>query len=149
MQDFFTPPVVWFLIGFAFLLLEFVLPGLILFFFAVGAWIVAIILLFTPLPINAQLLIFIATSVFTILLFRKWLKTLLWHRKDSQELLEEEFLGRTALAITNILPGENGKVDFKGTTWDAMSEDIILQGNNVTITGNDSILLIVKLKPTA
>ena len=144
MEIFSNPPVVWFLIGFGFLLLEFVLPGLILFFFAVGAWVVAALLLLLPLSINFQLLIFIATSLLTILLFRKWLQTVLWHRKDSRELLEEEFLGRTALVIIDILPGENGKVEFKGTTWDASSTDIILKGSNATIIGNDSILLIVK-----
>ena len=148
MNDILTAPVIWFIIGFVFLLLEFMLPGLILFFFAVGAWIVGLVLLFSPLSINLQLLIFIASSGFTILIFRKWLKSLLWHRKDSRELLEEEFLGRTAIADTNIMPGENGKVSFKGTTWDATSEDVILKGSNVTIVGNDSILLIVQLKPT-
>ena len=148
MNDILTAPVIWFIIGFVFLLLEFMLPGLILFFFAVGAWIVGLVLLFSPLSINLQLLIFIASSGFTILVFRKWLKSLLWHRKDSRELLEEEFLGRTAIADTNIMPGENGKVSFKGTTWDATSEDVILKGSNVTIVGNDSILLIVQLKPT-
>ncbi len=148
MKEILTAPVIWFIIGFVFLVLEFMLPGLILFFFAVGAWIVALVLLFSPISINIQLLVFIGSSVVTILLFRKWLQGLLWHRNDSREILEEEFLGRTAVADTNILPGENGKVSFKGTTWDAKSEDVILQGNNVTIVGNDSILLIVKLKTT-
>jgi membrane protein implicated in regulation of membrane protease activity len=64
-------------------------------------------------------------------------------RKHSSEI-EDEFLGKTGRAETAITPGKNGKVDFKGTTWDATSEDNIEKGENVTIIGNDSILLIVK-----
>jgi inner membrane protein len=136
--------VIWIIIGFVLFLLEFVLPGLILFFFAVGAWIVAITCLFVDLSINQQLIVFLISSVVTILLLRKWLSKILWKRKHSTELLEDEFLGKTAKAIAPISPGENGKVDFKGTTWQAASEDIIEKGENVIIIGNESILLLVK-----
>lgn len=136
--------VIWIIIGLVLFLLEFVLPGLVLFFFAVGAWVVAILCLFIDLTINEQLIIFLISSVATILLLRKWLSKVLWKRKHSTELLEDEFLGKIAKAETAISPGENGKVDFKGTTWQASSEDIIEKGENVIIIGNESILLHVK-----
>lgn len=145
MQSFYNPAVLWFLAGFIFFILEFVIPGFILFFFAIGAWIVALLSLAFDLSINAQLLIFLASSVLTILLFRKWVKRLIWTKKNSTEL-EDEFLGKTGLAETYIGPGRDGKVDFKGTSWNARSEDIIEKGESVTIIGNESILLIVKLK---
>ena len=144
MESFLNAAVIWIIIGFVLFLLEFVLPGLILFFFAVGAWIVAILCLFLDLSINEQLIIFLISSVVTILLLRKWLSKILWKRKHSTELLEDEFLGKTAKAETAISPGENGKVDFKGTTWQAASEDTIEKGENVIIIGNESILLLVK-----
>lgn len=128
-------------------LLEFAVPGLILFFFAVGAWIVAILSLFLDLSINGQLLIFLASSLVTIALFRKWVKKMIWIKKHSSEI-EDEFIGKTGRAETFIGPGQNGKVDFKGTSWDACSEDIINKGEHVTIVGNDSILLIVKSTKT-
>jgi inner membrane protein len=144
MEPFLNAAVIWIIIGFVLFLLEFVLPGLILFFFAVGAWIVGILCLFIDLSINQQLIIFLICSTATILLLRKWLSKVLWKRKHSTELLEDEFLGKTARALTDISPGENGKVDFKGTTWQAASEDIIEKGENVIIIGNESILLHVK-----
>jgi membrane protein implicated in regulation of membrane protease activity len=144
MESFLNAAVIWIIIGFVLFLLEFVLPGLILFFFAVGAWIVAILCLFLDLSINEQLIIFLISSVVTILLLRKWLSKILWKRKHSTELLEDEFLGKIAKAETAISPGENGKVDFKGTTWQAASEDTIEKGENVIIIGNESILLLVK-----
>ncbi len=143
MDRFLSAAVVWFLLGFLFFLLEFVLPGLILFFFAVGAWIVAIICLFMDISIDTQLMLFLASSILTILLFRKWAQKMILVRKQSTEL-EDEFLGKTGKAETFIGPGKNGKVDFKGTSWDARSEDTIEQGEQVTIIGNDSILLIVQ-----
>ncbi len=70
-------------------------------------------------------------------------KKIIWIRKHSSEI-EDELIGKTGKAETFIGPGQNGKVDFKGTIWDARSEDIINKGENVTIIGNDSILLIVR-----
>jgi len=143
MEKFLNTAVIWFLIGFVCFLLEFILPGLILFFFAIGAWIVAILSLFIDMDINTQLILFLTSSMLTILLFRKWVKKIIWTRKHSTEL-EDEFLGKTGKAESFIGPGQNGKVDFKGTSGDAASEDIIEKGENVLIIGNDSILLIVK-----
>lgn len=142
------PAVIWFVIGFILFLLEFVVPGLILFFFAIGAWIVAILTLFFDLSINFQLIIFVISSILTILLLRNWVRKLIYGKNPSRELLEDEFLGKIARAETPISPGENGKVDFKGTTWPAASTDFIEKGENVIITGNESILLIVKTTKT-
>jgi inner membrane protein len=135
--------VLWFLVGFVFFLLEFAVPGLVLFFFAIGAWVVAILSLFVDLSINLQLVIFLASSVLTILLFRKWLRRVIWTKGHLSEI-EDEFVGKTGKAQTFIGPGNDGKVDFKGTTWNARSNDTIQMGENVVITGNESLLLIVK-----
>lgn len=147
MEIFYNVAVIWFIAGFIFFLLEFVIPGLILFFFAVGAWVVAIISLFVDLSINSQLLIFLATSIITIILFRKWVKKVIWVKKYASEI-EDEFIGKTGKAETTIGPGQNGKVDFKGTIWDARSGDVIDKGEQVIIVGNESILLIVKSTKT-
>jgi membrane protein implicated in regulation of membrane protease activity len=145
MEIFKNPPVLWFVLGFVFFLLEFAVPGLILFFFAVGAWIIAVLSLFTDLSLNFQLLIFLGSSLLTLVLFRSWLKKVIWSGKGSHELIEDEFLGKIGEAESRISPGQNGKVYFKGTSWDASSDDVIEKGEKVTIIGNDSILLIVKL----
>jgi len=147
MENLNNAAVVWFIAGFVLFLLEFVMPGFILFFFAVGAWIVAILTLFFDLSINTQLIIFLVSSILTILLFRKWLKKLILTRKATSEI-EEELIGKTGRAETFIGPGQNGKIDFKGTSWEAQSDDKIEKGENVTIIGNDSILLIVKSTKT-
>ena len=143
-MDFFNnAAVIWFIVGFALFVLEFAVPGLVLFFFGLGAWITGIVLLLTDTGFNGQIGIFLASSVIFLLLFRKWVKKILWSRKEASEI-EDEFVGRTGIAVTPIGPGKGGKVDFKGTVWDARSEESIGEGEQVIITGNDSIILIVK-----
>jgi hypothetical protein len=68
MKELFTPPVIWLLIGLAFLLLEIAIPGLIIFFFGLGAWIVALLFVFFDPGLTVQLLVFAVSSVFLLLL---------------------------------------------------------------------------------
>lgn len=148
MKGFENAAVIWFIAGFVLFLLEFVLPGLILFFFGVGAWIVAILSFFFDFSLNSQILIFLAAALLTILLFRRSMKNFLWSRKQNSEI-EDEILGKTGIAETLIAPGKNGKISFKGTSWDASSQETISPGENVIIIGNESILLHVKSTKTS
>ena len=145
MRNFYNPAVIWFILGFVFFILEFVVPGFILFFFAIAAWIVALLSLAFDLSLDIQLIIFLTSAIITIILFRKWVKKIIFIKKHTSEL-EDEFLGKTGLAESFIGPGKDGKVDFRGTSWNARSEDIIEKGEKVTIIGNESITLIVKSK---
>lgn len=148
MDDFSNPAVMWFIAGFILFLLEFALPGFILFFFGVGAWIVALLALLFDISLNTQLVVFLTASVLTILLFRKSMQKIILVKKKSSEI-EDEFIGKIARTETAITPTKNGKVYFKGTSWDAASEDVIGPDENVTIIGNESILLIVKSTKTS
>jgi membrane protein implicated in regulation of membrane protease activity len=145
MDSFLSTAVVWFIIGFLFFLLEFVVPGFILFFFGIGAWVVGILLLlFAPMSINAQLLIFLGTSVFTVLLFRNWVRGKLGMMRSQKISLEDEIIGKKAKAETAIIPGGRGKVSFRGITWDAFSPEGVEEGEEVLIIANESIILTVK-----
>jgi inner membrane protein len=136
--------VIWFVAGFALFMLEFVAPGFILFFFGVGAWIVAGITLVVNISLTLQLALFLGASLLTVLLFRNWVREKLGRDSENRRPLEDEFVGKTALAETAIGPDRKGKVEFKGTSWEASSADVIAAGESVTITGYESILLMVK-----
>ena len=145
MEIFESAAVIWFIVGFLFFLLEFVVPGLILFFFGAGAWIVAIVLLFIDISFNTQLTLFIVGSLITIMLFRRTLKRLLAPKThNTSQLLQDEMIGKKGIAETGIAPGQNGKVQFKGTIWTAASNDVISAGEEVLIKRNESILLFVE-----
>jgi len=144
MDDFMNISVLWFIVGFVFFLLEFIVPGFILFFFGIAAWLVALLTLFLDIGINAQLIIFLISALLAVVLLRKWAKEKLGMYREGPRILEDEYIGKIALAETDISPENNGKVEFKGASWDAKSNDHIAAGQKVQIIETRSILLIVK-----
>jgi membrane protein implicated in regulation of membrane protease activity len=146
-KDFLRPEIIWFLIGLALLIMEFVLPGLIIAFFGVGAWIVALVCIITDIGINTQLIIFILASVLSLLCLRKWLKGIfLGHAVSKQNPAEnlEEFIGQKAVVKEKITPKAGGKVEFHGTNWEAEADEEIEEGAMVEIIDKDNITLKVK-----
>ncbi len=146
-KDFLRPEIIWFLAGLALLILEFILPGLIIAFFGVGAWIVALVCLITDIGLNTQLIIFIIASVLSLLCLRRWLKGIfLGHAVSKQNLKEnlDEFVGQKAVVKENIVPKAGGKVEFHGTNWLAQADEEIAEGAMVQIIGKDNITLKVK-----
>ncbi len=146
-KDFLRPEVIWFLIGLVLLIMEFILPGLIIAFFGVGAWIVALVCLITDIGINTQLIIFIVASVLSLLCLRKWLKgVFLGHTVSKQNLKEnlEEFIGQKAVVKEKIMPKAGGKVEFHGTDWEAEADEEIAAETVVEIIGKENITLKVR-----
>jgi len=138
------PAVIWFLIGLGLLLLELVLPGLVILFFGVGAWVTALVCTFTNINLNFQILIFLVASLLGLVLLRKYLKNRFFNRSDKEiDDQLEEFIGRKARAITEFKDG-SGKIEFKGTNWSARCVDPVAKGDWVEITAKDSLILQVK-----
>ncbi|MEE9449861.1 MAG: NfeD family protein [Ignavibacteriaceae bacterium] len=138
-------PIIWFFIGLAFLLLEFLMPGLIVLFFGFGAWITAICTLIFELGLNAQLVVFIGTSILSLIFLRKYFKRI-FVGKDEKAVDEvlEEFVGKTVIAESDFEKGRKGKVTFKGALWEALSETDIKKGDQLKIIGKESIVLKVE-----
>ena len=65
-----SAPLLWFLLGIAFLLIELMAPTLVLIFFGAGAWVTACVALL-GLSLNWQLVTFIFVSLFTLLFLRR------------------------------------------------------------------------------
>src|SRR5262245_35172960 len=117
-----SPVLIWFVVGLLMFLLELVSPGFFILFFGVGAWIVAAICYFVPISLNTQLFSFIITSLISLVLLRKWLRGVLTgHVKAQQDLNKEmdDFVGEKATVIERIDPRRAGKVEFRGTSWEA------------------------------
>jgi membrane protein implicated in regulation of membrane protease activity len=145
--SFLTPQVIWFLIGLVLLVLELVLPGLIIMFFGLGAWITSLcIILFHP-GINLQLIIFIVTSILSLVLLRRYIKTKFFDEdRAKSSALDDDFIGKTAIADEFLKPGIAGRISFKGTTWNAISDVEIEAGEQVKILDKESITLYVTRK---
>jgi membrane protein implicated in regulation of membrane protease activity len=139
----------WFLVGLVLLLSELVLPGLVIIFFGVGAWVTALLVGFDLLPsFNAQLIVFLVTSVLALVIFRKKGQRYfegrvsgIWNPRASMEDLK----GDRAVVTSPIAPNTpGGKVEYHGTTWNAESDVSIAQGQPVVIVERKNLVLHVK-----
>ena len=146
-KEFLKPEIIWILIGLVLLIMEFMLPGLIIAFFGVGAIVVAIVCLITDISVEVQLIIFIVSSVLSLLCLRSWLKGIfIGHVKGRQDITEDmqEFVGERAVVVEKITPKARGKVELHGTNWTAEAEVEIAEGVAVEVTGKDNLTLRVK-----
>lgn len=142
-------PLVWFIAGIFFFLAELAIPGFVIFFFGVGAWITGIVTLFGVNDINIQLAVFLGSSLLTLILFRKEGKKIFEGKMkkmdDADDEILESFKGQKAKVVKEIIPGDiPGKVEFRGTLWNAVSDEKIEKDEVVEILGRDNITLKVK-----
>jgi membrane protein implicated in regulation of membrane protease activity len=141
------PELVWFIIGLLLFLLELVLPGFVIFFFGVGAWLTALLCLITNPSVNIQIIFFAITSVLALLALRKMIQKRFFYRDEGRsEVVEDEFTGKEAKALADFEPGTQGKVEFKGTTWKAESEVPVREGQIVIIRHKNDFKLNVEPK---
>ena len=141
------PELLWFVIGLVLFVLELLMPGFIIFFFGFGAWVTAICCLVAHPDTNLQIIIFAVTSVLSLVALRRMLqKKFFYGKNDRNESVEDEFTGREGVALNDFGPGKKGKVEFKGTSWNAVSDSEIREGQYVIIMEKSNFNLIVEPK---
>jgi membrane protein implicated in regulation of membrane protease activity len=147
LKEFLRPEVIWFFVGLFLLFAEMIMPGLIIAFFAFGAWVVAAVALFASLSLNQQLALFVMSSVLSLALARSWLRNLFTgyvsSRSDGSVDLGE-FVGQRATVTEAITPKRPGRVEFHGTNWLAEADAEIAEGSVVEICNKDNLTLRVK-----
>ena len=144
----FNPVLIWFLAGLALILFEFMVPGIILVFFGIGAWITA---LTTWAGLTggwtSQLLTFSISSVVLLVLLRRWFRARFFgHLTGGQDPNEnlDEFKGQVVTVTAAIDPASGGKVEYKGADWSARSTAALGIGSRAVIESIDGITLVVK-----
>jgi inner membrane protein len=141
------PELFWFILGLGLFLLELIIPGFFIFFFGLGAWITALVCLLGGPGINLQIIIFAVVSILSLAVLRRIIQKKFFYSKGNQsEQVEDEFTGREALATTDFGQGKKGKVEFKGTTWNAESKSDIKEKQRVMIIEKENFTLIVEPK---
>ncbi len=144
----FDPVLIWFLAGLALILSEFILPGVILVFFGIGAWIVAVTVWLGATPgWTAQLLTFTISSVILLTMLRRWFRARFFgYVEDDQDPENnlDTLAGHEVLVTTEIIPGETGQVEYKGAAWSARSESALKKGDHAVIVENEGITLVVR-----
>jgi membrane protein implicated in regulation of membrane protease activity len=143
-SDFLRPELIWFLIGLVLLFVEMVIPGLIIAFFAFGAWVVAAVCLLKALSLNQQLALFIMSSALSLALARSLFGGYVTSRQDGNVDLND-FVGQRAVVTQKITVKLPGKVEFHGAPWQAAADQEIAAGAVVEIVAKDNLTLKVKL----
>ncbi len=140
-----TPSLLWFLAGVVFFLLELSMPGFVLFFFAVGAWLTAVLSWLYPLSLNGQMLVFIVASLISLLMLRRFVKKAFSGRATGageDRVMAEP--GVRVVVVSDIIPPAEGKVKYSGTTWRARADRKIEAGEVAEIIEQDGMIMQVK-----
>lgn len=136
----FSPWLVWFLAGIAVMLAELAVPGFVIIFFGLGCWGAAAVAVFAPDAYSAQVVVFLIASVASLMTLRKVAMRIFVGRSEGPDT---EDLGNVAVGARITLDqdleaGRVGRVHYRGTMWDAVSEDRIPAGSDAEITGVDN-----------
>ena len=110
---------IWIAAGFALLFFELVVPsGAYLYFFGAGALVVGLLVVAGLAdPLWLQGVLFAAFSLVSLLIFRPLLLRRLQAGTAGGEI--DSLVGEMATALGEIAPLGSGKVELRGTTWNA------------------------------
>jgi membrane protein implicated in regulation of membrane protease activity len=135
----FLPWLVWFLAGIAIMLAELAVPGFVIIFFGLGCWGAAVVAVFAPGAYSAQVTVFLIVSVASLMTLRKVAMRVFVGRSEGAETddLGNVPVGARVTLDYDLEAGQIGRVRFRGTMWDAVSEDRIPAGSDAEITGVD------------
>lgn len=138
----------WILLGLAIMSMELFAPGFIIVFFGLGAVLTGVLLIFVPMSINTQLVLFAVVSIILLVSFRKMAQGYFVGRTANPNptgAAMEVFTGETAVVTEDILPNSpKGKVEFHGSFWNADAEVEIAKGKKVTVLSRRNLTLKVK-----
>jgi len=156
MDGFLSAHVMWFLAGVALLLAELAMPGFVLLFFALGAFVAALLTYALGIGAGGQFVIFLAASLAGLALLRRMFLRVFHGRRLSpgstepggeDRQLADIGAGKTAVVTRAVGPGLTGEIKFRGSFWRAESAQHIGEGENVVIIGqtkNDSGAYLVR-----
>ncbi|MDE7241392.1 NfeD family protein [Desulfovibrio sp.] len=150
-------PLIWFLLGVAFLAVELVNPTLVLGFFGIGAWVTACAALLGLAP-AWQIVLFIAASLLALRLLRRRFRHVFGGRAEaatdphdyggsSEAAPPHPLAGHTGRVSRPVRPDGRGEVRIDGSFWRAVAPVYIPEGREVRVLGampEDSLVLRVE-----
>jgi membrane protein implicated in regulation of membrane protease activity len=136
-----SPVLIWFLVGVLFFVIELILPGFILFFLGVGAWCAAAVLAVMHLHLTAQLLIFLITSLLTLVLLRSRLRSIFIGKASEEDPVSTPATGVVTDAIA---PPADGRVKYGGSFWRAVADEPIAEGTVVLVVEQKDLTIKVQ-----
>ena len=128
--------------------IEFLVPGLVMVFVGLGSLTVALGMHLGYIDgIIPQFITFFISSIFYLLTLRFLVLRFVPTDSRKENIDEdEEVIGSIVEIVVDIEPGELGRVEHGGSSWQARAEgeQTILKGEQVKIIGRDNITWIVQ-----
>ena len=140
-------PAVWCVAGILLVFAEAVVPGFIIFFFGLAALLVGLLLFLVPdLSVAAVLALWLALSLGLLFGSRALFPATFRGRRtcSGQDPDEDAVAGARAVARTALGPGREGRVDFRGSEWAAVSDEELPAGADVEIVSRNNLTLTVR-----
>lgn len=135
---------IWFLVGLGLVLAELAVPGIILVFIGVAAWLVAILDWIGVDSLSIQLWVFGITSIVLVFGARRFVKGWFTGKESSENGdIDEEFVGKIVTVVSDIEPEGFGLVELKGAQWKATSHESLAEGSQAVVTARNNITLEV------
>ncbi len=136
----------WLVVGLGLMVIELATPsGFFIMFFGLGALTVGILSrLGVTGPVWMEWLLFTVTSVVYLLLFRGRLQQVVQQATRATEV--DTLIGELAVPKERILPGAVGRVELRGTLWNARNNgsEPIEPGRRCRVVGVDGLLVFVQ-----
>jgi membrane protein implicated in regulation of membrane protease activity len=135
---------IWVLVGMALLAIEFASTTMHIGLFAVGAFVVAILVgAGVHMPLWGQLVTFTGVSIFALFFIRPFIVRKL--RLNVTKVVDT-LVGEQAVAIDQIGPAGLGKAEMRGTTWSArnIGETALMPGQRCVVAGVEGLVIHVR-----
>ena len=137
----------WLVLGIGLIALEMVLPSFIALWFGLAACVVGILLLFIPMSLTLQVLLWTVFSIGFTALWFKFIKPLATD-KTTAGLPAEKIIHETGMVIKLPIEGEKGMLRFStpklgNDEWLFNSDDQLTLGDRVRVTAVEGNSLIV------
>ena len=144
-MDFTAAAWIWLYIGSFLMLAEIVSPGFVIFFFGLGAATVAVCKwAFPSMSLAWQLALFSITSIFYLLVLRRYMKKLFMGDAENSPGLASEFVGRVGKVIETIRPEVPGRIELGEVEWKASASERLEPGTEVKVVAQDNLTMRVE-----
>jgi inner membrane protein len=143
------PALYWLIIGVMLFVLELVLPGFVLFFFAAGAMLTALVAWLAPTTsIAMQLGLFIVASLGTLLSLRGLIQKRFFASVPSTEGEDVDrqmaVPGDRGVVCNTIVPPAEGRIKYSGSSWRATADERIEEGEIIAVVRQKGLVIHVE-----
>jgi membrane protein implicated in regulation of membrane protease activity len=129
------------------MLMEFFVPGLVIFFFGLSAATVGVIRMATGAAFSStwQVMAFSGFSVLYLVLLRRWVKGVFTGaRTEADFSAGGDYVGRAGRVVAAIEPPHGGRVMIGDAEWNAIADERLETGSDVKVVRQENLTMVVE-----